>query len=292
MPVIPYYEETLDANGGTVWTSPVGLPTPSEMRTRWCFGLPLSTDDGTLMDDEDIIGYLESAVAEVERKLGIFLKPTVISCNGSSRGLVEGVDFDVEEAPYDYDAKAWWNYGFLQLRERPLVSVEEFKLVLPNNQVIMDFMERPDWVKLNRKNGQLQIVPYAGDPSLFNMAGGTLAGYPFISGAIAGNIPQMLYVSYTAGYAVGKLPKDVRAIVAKVAAIDLLGVAGDAVMVGISSMSTGIDGLNESVSLTASAEYSTYGAHIAQFRKEVDAFFDPKDGAARSRERGITMIGL
>jgi hypothetical protein len=148
-------------------------------------------------------------------------------------------------------------------------------------------------VKLNKSAGQLRIVPYAGDPSLFNMAGGTLAGYPFIAGAMSGSIPQMLYVSYTAGYGVDKLPKDIRNAVAKYATIDVLGIAGDAVLAGVASLSTAIDGLSESFSTTASATNATYGAHILQYQKEVDALFDDKKGGGlRTSERGITMTGL
>lgn len=268
------------------------LPTPEEMRRRWCFGLPLATDNGDLMEDEDIQAYIEAAASEMERRLGIPLKPTIIICNGESRGYFIDEEYDREEPPYDYDAKSWMNYGFLQLRERPVIKLLEYKLVLPNNQVIMDFMARPEWLKLYKKNGQVHMVPYAGDPSIFNMAGGTLTGYPFITGAIQGNIPQMIYVSYVAGYEQDKIPKDIRNAVAKMAAIDLLGVAGDAVMVGIANLSTSIDGLSESVGLTASASYSTYGAHIEQFKKEIEAFFDPKGADPRGTERGITMIGL
>jgi hypothetical protein len=289
MPITPYYESDVDGN----ITSPVGLPTPSEVRTRWCYGLPLTNELGIPMDDEDLLAFLEGAIATVERRLGIFLKPMKIVSDGERRGLVEGTDFDREEPPYDYDAKAWVSNGFLQLKERPLISLNEFKLVLPNNQVIMDFMERPEWVKLNKSAGQLRIVPYAGDPSLFNMAGGTLAGYPFIAGAMSGSIPQMLYVSYTAGYGVDKLPKDIRNAVAKYATIDVLGIAGDAVLAGVASLSTAIDGLSESFSTTASATNATYGAHILQYQKEVDALFDDKKGGGlRTSERGITMTGL
>lgn len=269
------------------------LPTPEEIRAKWCFGLPLSKDDGEVMPDEDIQLYIDAAITNVERRLGIYLKPTTIACDGGYRGLEEGVDFDKEEPPYDYDARSWVNYGFLQLRERPVQEITELKLVLPNGQIVMDFMARPEWVKLNKNAGQVRIVPYAGDSNIFGLAGSTMSGYPFITGAIRGNVPQMLYVSYVCGYAQGKVPADIRNVVAKYAAIDTLGIAADAVLAGVGSVTTSIDGLSESFTTTASAEYGTYSSHIVQYQKEVDSFFDAKDGAAaRSTERGITMTGL
>jgi hypothetical protein len=296
MTVIPYYTEHVDSDGKKTYTTETNLPTPSEVRNRWCFGLPLNKEDGSVMKDEDIHQFLMGAVREVERKLGIFLKPTVIRCNPEERGLVKGTDYDREEAPYDYDANQYRQYGFLQLFERPVVSIEALKLILPNGNEIIDFMRdsnRMKWVKLNKSAGQVRIVPYAGDPTLFALLGGSQTGYPFVTGAINQNLPHMFHVDYTAGYGAYEIPEDIRNAVAKIATINVLGIAGDAVLAGVASLSTSIDGLSESFSTTASATNATYGAHQLQYQKEVDALFDPKDGAGlRSSERGITMIGL
>lgn len=296
MPTIDYYNEVRDAQGTLLAvTSDTNLPLPSEIRSRWTFGLPLSKDNGEIMTDEDILTWLKSAVRETERRLGIFLKPTKLVSNPDERGLVSGVDYDKEEPAYDYDARAYKQYGFLQLRERPVQNIEAFKMVLPNGNVIIDFYRDQNtrqWVKLYKDAGQIQIVPYAGDPTIFAMLGGSQSGFPFVTGSMNRNLPQMFYVDYTAGYEAYKIPDDIRNIVAKMATIDVLGMAGDAVMVGIASISTGMDGLSESTSLTASATASTYGAHIMQLQKEVDKFWSPKGGGARSSERGITMIGL
>jgi len=292
MPVMQYFTVTDDGNGNKTYTPNTNLPTPLEVRKRWCFGLPLTKDDGVEMPDEDIYQYILSAIATVERRLGIFLKPTIIMCNPEQRGLVQGVDYDRAEPAYDYDVRSWMNYGFLQLRERPVQQVTGFRLVLPNGQLIADFMARPKWLKVYHEAGQVHLVPYAGDPTLFAMMGGSQSGYPFVTGTINSNLPQMIEVDYIAGYAPFQIPEDVRNVVAKIAAIDVLGIAGDAVLAGVASLSTSIDGLSESFSTTASATNATYGAHILQYQKEVDAFFDPKDGGARTSERGITMIGL
>lgn len=294
---IDYYRKLVDSATNIVtYVSDTNLPTPSEVRNRWCFGLNLNKEDGEVMSDEDIMQFLLGAIDTVERNLQVFLKPKIIiGGDAIERGLVQGVDFDREEPLYDYDAKAYRNYGFLQLRERHVQEITSFKLKLPNGNTIIDFTRDANtkkWIKLYKEAGQVHIVPYAGDPTIFALLGGTQSGYSFATGTMNGNLPQMFEVDYTAGYAAHAIPEAIRNAVAKIASIDVLGVAGDAVLAGVASQSTSIDGVSESYSTTASATNATYGAHINQYQKEVDALFDPKQGAARTAERGITMVGL
>lgn len=289
MPILPYYLQGLDADGAKTYTPQTNLPTIDELRKTWCFGIPLVQDDGSVMDDETLYPFVEGAVAYVERELGVFLKPTVIACNPWERGLSEGVDYEREEPPYDYDARSWMNYGFLQLRERHVREVTGFKLVLPNGNIIMDFKKRPEWIKLYPEAGQIHLVPYAGDPTMFALLGGSVNGYPFVTGTMYSNLPQMLYVDYTAGYAQGKIPKDVRNIVAKIVAVEILGTSGNAITGGLTSLNTSIDGLSESTSYMAAGLYSD---QIKQYQQDIADFFDPKKGAARSVERGITFTAL
>ena len=265
------------------------LPTVTELRNRWCFGLSLMDMDNNVMADDHIQQAIDSAIKRVERHLGIYLKPTVIATNAEERGLVKGEDYEISEPAMDYVAKTYANWGFLQLRERPAIKLNGAKLVLPNGQVIVDFMTRPEWIKFYPKAAQLHIVPYAGDPTIFALLGGTQSGYPFITGQINSNMPQMWYVDYVAGYDIGAVPSDIRDIVAKLAAIDILGIAGEAVQAGVSSSSISVDGFSQSRGTTVSANSTLYQAHINQFQTEVDKFFDEKDGGARSAERGITF---
>lgn len=237
--------------------SATNIPTVSEIRNRWCFGMPLTKPDGNVMPDADIQQYINGAIRLVERKLGIFLKPMVIASSPDERGLVQGTDYEVGEPPYDYDVTTYTQWGFMQLRERPVQQITGLKMVLPNGNIIIDFMTRQEWIKLYPRQGQLHIVPYAGDPTLFALMGGSQSGYPFVTGMINSRLPQMLYVDYIAGYPVNKIPEDVRNVVAKIASVDVLGIAGEALLAGVASLSTSIDGLSESFSTTASAENTT-----------------------------------
>ena len=268
------------------------VPTTTQVRNRWCFGLPLYDSDGNELADEDVQAYIDSAITLVERRLGVRLKPTLICCNAEERGLRKGVDYEISEPPYDYDAKAYGNWGFLQLRERPASHLNGIKLVLPNGQVVVDFMETPEWVKFYPEVAQMQIVPYAGSATVFGMLGGSQTGFSFMTGKLNRNLPQMWYIDYTSGYAQDEIPKDIVNIVAKIASIDLLGVAGEGLKAGITNMSTSIDGLSESVGTTVSSSSTLYGAHIKQYAQEVEDFFDEKKTGARSSARGLTFTVL
>lgn len=293
--IIPYWNESLDIDGKTVYKPNTNFPSIEEVRNSWCFGLPLNKEDGSVMPDYDIKLQIDEAIAEVERKLGIYIKPTIVASNPWERGLVEDVDYEIDEPPYDYDAKMWKQYGFLQLREKPLLELNGFKMVLPNGQIMMDFFANEhskQWIKMDKNNAQLNVVPYAGDPTVFAMMGSTGAGYPFVTGRLNSNLPQMFYIDYVTGYAQNKLPKDIGEIIAKIASMNILGIAGDALLAGVASLSTSIDGLSESFSTTASATSATYGAHIKQYQDEVKDFFSEKSGGARSAYRGFTITGF
>ena len=138
--------------------SDTNLPSVAEMRRRWCFGLPLYDSSGIPMDDDDIQLAINSAISKMERYVGIYLKPMVICSNAVERGLVKGTDYEISEPAYDYRAKAFGNWGFLQLRERPARDLKSVQLVLPNGLTIIDFMTRPEWIKFYGKQGQLHKI--------------------------------------------------------------------------------------------------------------------------------------
>ncbi|MBE0335112.1 hypothetical protein [Paenibacillus sp. 23TSA30-6] len=292
MAIIPYYETRENPDTGEItYSSPVGLPTPEEVRKRWCYGLTLADKFGQPMDDRDILGFLMAAVKDTERQLGIFLKPTVIRCNAEARGLEQGVDYEVEEPAYDYDVQRWRNFGFIQLRQRFASKIEAFRLVTYGGQINIDFMEHQDWIKLYKKSSQLHVVTKGGGVPVL---AGYPAGYsaaPFAIGLLS-QTPQVFHIDYTAGLTKEQLTEDIRAVIGKQAAVAVLGVASDAVMAGVSGYSLTLDGVAESFTSTASTIYGKYAAHITQLKQEVNDFFSPAGGGARTKMRGFTMGGI
>jgi hypothetical protein len=271
------------------------LVTPQEVRDRWCFGLPLNKEDGAVMTDDDLLAFIDSATAETERKIGVYLTPKrIVSCP-DVRGLKKRIDYDIEEPAYDYDVRQYNSWGFIQLRHNPIISVSKVMMVLPNGQKVVDFPM--EWVKVYKKSGQINIVPYAGSPMVMTIAGGSGSSYPLLSGQFARNFPQAFYIDYVAG--IEEVSQDIKEVIAKLAAIDVLGISGDAILAGIASLSTSVDGMSQSFSTTASATNATYGSRILQYQQEVNAFFleggqakgehSPTAGSARSYYKGFTF---
>jgi hypothetical protein len=288
------------------------LPTVAEMRTRWCFGLPLYTKSatqwtpaGAVLADEDIESFIRAAISDVEKRLGVLLKPTIIRNQWTAyqQGLTEGTDYDILEPAYDYQYDNFNNWGFLETRQYPFISIDGFKLVLPNGQRVLDFgsdqlgglpPNPASWIKPYPKQGQIQLVPYTGVSSVFFVGGGdaSAGGLSILGNMWTRDLPQSLWLDYTAGFALGKVPASVRNIVAKIAARDILGIAGEAFLAGVASTSSSLEGLSYSVSTTASATNTTYGAHILQYHNEIEEFFDPRKGGARTFYKGFTMTVL
>lgn len=257
------------------------------------------------MPDEDLELYIASAEKEVERRLGVFLRPTKIVCNPS-----ETDQYDLAEPPYDYNIRQYKQWGFVQLRQYPILSVDRVRLVLPNGQEVVEFPK--EWIKVYPKVGQINIVPYAGSPAVMTVAGATGSAFPLLTGQFSRNFPQAIWIDYTAGLGSYEayldengepkkrwtIPADIRAVIGKIASIDVLSIAGDAILAGYASISTGIDGMHESYSTTASATSATYGARILQLRGEIDGFFGVQGargergasaGGAKTYYKGFTM---
>lgn len=271
--------------------------TAEEVRNTWCFGLPLTKEDGQPIPDQDIELFIKSAERDVERRLGVLLNPTKIVCNPGPED-----EYDMAEPPYDYNLRQYQNWGFVQLRQWPILTVDRVRLVLPNGQTVVEYPK--EWVKVYPKVGQINIVPYTGSPTVMSVASAGSGGYPLLTGQFARNFPQAIHIDYTAGLGryvdgVWTIPEDIRAVIGKIASIDILGIAGDAILAGVAHISTSVDGLSESFGTTASATNATYGARIMQLRGEVNGFFAESGGAkgehgtsaggAKSRYKGFVM---
>jgi hypothetical protein len=63
-------------------------------------------------------------------------------------------------------------------------------------------------------------------------------------------------------------------------------------MAGVAGYSLSLDGVAETFQSTASTMYGIYSAHITQLQQEVNDFFSPAGGGARTKMRGFTMGGI
>lgn len=220
-----------------------------ELKDVFLYGLDLTDDAGNPYPDIMFEWSINFAIDWLEKQLDIKLRPTVIA-----------------EEKYDYFRADYVNWVTLKLRNSPVISVESVKVVWPSSQEIIDFPA--EWIKLRADSGQVNIIPAAGTLSQVIFT----AGGSFLPLMASGRdwIPDLFSVDYTAGFAEGELPMNLRELIGKKASFGPLNVAGDLLGgAGIASQSIGIDGLSQSFSTTSSATNAGYGARLLQYGKEV-----------------------
>lgn len=229
--------------------SALDLVSVDELKTNYLFGLDLTDDAGKEYPNTLYEWFIRSAVDWLEKRLDIPIAPKTL-----------------EGETHDYFREDYNKYIWMKLKESPVISVEEVRLVLPGEQVVQTFEQ--EWIHVQKESGQLQLVPGTGT------AGSILLG---ASGAyipvIYGNnkfIPDAFRVDYTAGFEPGSVPPTILDLIGKKASFGPLNIAGDLLGgAGISSQSLSVDSLSQSFNTTSSATNSGYGARLLQYSKEI-----------------------
>lgn len=240
--VKPSVEET---DWSTVWDSRNTI-NANEIITNLLFGLDLSDSDGNPFPKDMFIQHMDSAIAYVERQLGITIPETI-----------------VEDEFHDYIANDYSNWGFIKLNRFPIIEV---------NRLTMNFgstiREIPNnWIRVDSVGSNIRLFPDATSPT--NMAilsDGSILGtqrYPMA--------PAVWRVSYKAGFRKGQLPADLKECIQKMAAMNLLNVWGDLILgAGIASSSISLDGLSQSVGTTQSAMFGGASARVNEYKENVN----------------------
>jgi hypothetical protein len=183
-----------------------------------------------------------------------------------SRRWRPGVEFTDYEDEYDFDPMEWLDYGFVQLRHCPVLSIERAKLYSPVKSVILDMLP---WVRLNRTTGSVQMYPK-----------GSMQYGPFAMGVMPWRnfgyrYPGGLEFDYTTGWESAEfVPDDLRDVIGKLACIQALDTIGDGILAGFSSMSVSLDGLSESFSSTQSATSGYFGPRQQSFKADIKQWLE------------------
>lgn len=222
----------------------------ADLKSIYLFGVDLTNDRAEPFPDIMYKWAIRSAIARLERDFDIKIKPT---------RLVERYDY------YRCDYLTW---TIIRLRQMPVISVASVKVMWPSNTEVINFPT--DWIQLRADMGQINIVPTSGTLSQVLMT----AGGSFLPLVASGRefVPNILEVDYTAGFAAGECPQDLREVIGKMASFPPLNVAGDLIAgAGIASQSVSIDGLSQSINTTSSPTNAGYGARLIQYEKELKA---------------------
>ncbi len=251
------------------------LITPDDIRYTYLWGIDCTASDiaETNFTDEQFRFFIREALGEFEKFLTIDIRKRVYKCNPEptlkrSKYWREGVDYTDEDDTYPYDPIMWQNFGFIQLRHVPVISVDRAIMRNPVYGQMMNMIEN-NWLRLSKQTGQIHLYPKGGSPY-----------GPFASGVLpwrlfGGRYADAFEFDYTTGYPTAEfVPDDLRGVIGKWAVIKCLASIGDGLLAGFSSQSVSLDGLSESFSSTQSATSAYFGARIIEYQKEVKEFLD------------------
>ena len=220
--------------------------TVAELKANYLFGVDITDTLGRPFSDASFTHYILTAIRWMEHELDISIIPTSFT--------------DLQ----DYYANDYGAFNFIRLDNYPVISVEEFRVQYPSGQNVVVFP--PEWYRLNKAEGHLQIVPTAGTLSEM-MIGQGGSFLPAVYNGMA-YLPQLFHVDYTAGFEEGKVPRDLLDAIGMFASMGPLSIFGDLLGgAGIASSSISLDGLSQSINTTSSAENSGYSARVDRYEK-------------------------
>lgn len=227
----------------------------SEMWSLYLYGIPIKGSNGSAFPEETIRYYIEAAQKEIENYFNLlFVKQLV----------------DKETTSYYHDD--YWTHFPILITKYPvreplsligmLAKVEQ--IIYPQGWL---FCER-DYQRQGKR--RISIVPTGASTTQVN-ADVILTGISSQLGMQRfRNVPDYWNMQYITGFDLDRLPMDLIAMTGKLASIPVLDISGDLILkAGVASMSLSIDGLNQSIGTTSSAENSGYSARIKMYAKEI-----------------------
>lgn len=225
------------------------------------------------LSGEYIWNKLMAAEAEVGRTLRVKLTPTAFFSQPPSQAQIDalaGMPWDIDHA-YDYDPEMFQGnrWGFLDVRNSPLISVSSLRYSFPSTDQL-NFEVPLEWLRLDKKYGTLQVVPSTA-------ASIAISGF-LLQLLMAGRrIPQVLHLTYVAGleHAARDYP-DLIDVVKKTAVLKIIE---DAFLPQSGSISG--DGLSQSLSVD-----------MGKYDETIDRILNGRkgsNGGLRAAIHGITM---
>jgi len=218
--------------------------TVEQLKQRYLFGVDFRNDDGVLLTDSTFQFYILAAIEYVEHELDLKILP---------QSFIENQDYDRN------DQQA---FGYIQLDNYPLISVEEFNVNYASGDLAISYPQ--EWLRIDEEHGQLRIVPSSGAVTPQMLGRGATFG--------ASNLPHLYEIRYTAGFADCRVPTNILNIIGMAASLGPFNIFGDLIAgAGIANVSLSIDGLSQSVGTTSSATNAGYGSRIIQYGKQIKA---------------------
>lgn len=221
----------------TSWDNTEPLITPEKLRRHHLFGIPLvsaiknpMTNRPDVLDDPLLKEYIIEAVSLAETEMGLQIFNRQLS----------------ERQPYDRPAQD--SFGFMVLRQRPILSIQELSITSSDGVNIWNVPL--DWIDTGYlHSGQINILPFA----ISAQSGTTIpitspVGQGLLPSLFKFNwVPGLWQVKYTTGFKNGMVPRSVNQLIGVIAAMEVLSQLASTYSRSNSS-SLSIDGLSQSIS--------------------------------------------
>ena len=221
------------------------------MRSDYLLGIDLKTPKGEEVDDATLQRFIDNATSMLEHYLDISITPFI--------GQIEDKDYRYSE---------YFEWGFFQLNNFPVIKINSLKLSYfrDANGDAEIVQEIPlNWIRIENHSGIVRLIPNARFPANLQI-GATGAYFPEI--LKSSFVPDLWIFDYDHGFQDGCIPVIINEAIARLAAIQVLILAGNFVLgAGIASQSLSLDGLSQSVSTTQSAENSVFSANLLDHQR-------------------------
>lgn len=207
------------------------LPTPTDLRNRTLFGIPLrSSLTGEDFSDAAIQHYIDGAISEIEHILDLNITPVTY------------------KEKHDYKRHSFtWSYNYLKVDHPNIISVNKIELSFSNSADTAGFVDFPlEHVHVMPQEGVVQLVPAFGT-SLSGFLLSAFSGTQFHALRATGvtDFPGGVRIEYTAGFCPGKVPAIIVELIETIAALRTLSILGP-ILFPQTSVSIGIDGTSQS----------------------------------------------
>jgi hypothetical protein len=244
--------DTAQAN----WSRTAPLITGQEVKDKHLFGIDLISG---MMDSvtkrrqvftvDMINDKIDDAVATAELETGLTIMP-----------------FQMEER-LDFDRHHYNSFGYMRLKRRPCMSVEELSVFLANDTIIYDIPL--DWVSVGHLHqGTLNLVPLTIALAKQGAQIPTSTAASAVVLTLLNNQPWspcFFRCLYTAGFNSGQIPKPLNDLIGTIVAQEVLSMLL-ATYAKNASASLSIDGLSQSSSTNIQL-FTQRGKDLADKRK-------------------------
>ena len=136
------------------------IVTPDDCRYTFLWGTDFKATNGQMFSDEQIQWFINAATAEMARQLNItIVKKRIKSIESiEKKHLVRKVDYDDEEALYDFRYSKIQRYGMIQTKQRPIIKATRCTLINRGANGEPEYDDLLASTTLDKKNGVIKFL--------------------------------------------------------------------------------------------------------------------------------------